>query len=53
MFFPEDFHILKITAFNPTGKLLCLEEISIQHVLYLKQQKSPNSNQSGCSKTQT
>jgi len=43
MFFPEDFNILKITASDPTGLLLCLKEIRKQHMVcaLFKTKKAP------------
>jgi len=49
MFFPEEFNVLRITASDPTGRLLCLEKIRKQHaVCALFKAKQ---NQRGCSKT--
>lgn len=48
MYFPEEFNILRITASDPNGCLLCLEKIRKQHaVCALFKAKQ---NQSGCSK---
>lgn len=46
MFFPEDFHILRIAALDPTGQFLCLEEIRKQHTAcaLFKTKEKPNSN---------